>query len=164
MGMIGFALTGTAIFNALDAGGRDAPAHEIQDRCNGHPERNGQYHYHDASPCLTDSHGQPGGHSDVIGYALDGFGIFGLRGEGGKTVVNADLDACHGHTHEVVWDGGKRAIYHYHLTAEYPYTIGCFMGKPVAQPVRQAGPPERGPPPGMRLPPSGGPRPPWRQN
>ena len=47
MGMIGFALSGAAIFNALDAQGRDAPAHEIQDRCNGHPEHAGQYHYHD---------------------------------------------------------------------------------------------------------------------
>ena len=35
MGMIGFALTGVAIYNALDARGRDAPAHEIQDSCNG---------------------------------------------------------------------------------------------------------------------------------
>ena len=33
MGMIGIALTGIAIFNGLDAQGRDAAAHEVQDSC-----------------------------------------------------------------------------------------------------------------------------------
>ena len=82
MGMIGFALTGVAIFNALDAGGRDAPAHEIQDHCNGHPERQGQYHYHDMSQCMKDVSGNNGQHSDLLGYALDGFGIYGPHGAG----------------------------------------------------------------------------------
>lgn len=34
-----------------------------------------------------------------MGYALDGFGIFGPRSLGGKLVTNADLDECHGHSH-----------------------------------------------------------------
>ena len=38
MGMIGIALNGVAIFNALDDGGRDAVAHEVQDLCDGHPQ------------------------------------------------------------------------------------------------------------------------------
>ena len=33
MGPIGFALTGVAIYNALDAAGLDAAAHEVQDKC-----------------------------------------------------------------------------------------------------------------------------------
>ena len=28
------------------------------------------------------------------------------------------------------WNGKMRRIYHYVLTAEYPYTLGCFRGKP----------------------------------
>jgi len=128
MGMIGIALSGVAIFNALDAEGRDAPAHEIQDRCNGHPERGGRYHYHDLSPCLRDDAGAAGRHSDLIGYALDGFGIYGRFGEGGKPLGNADLDACHGHSHALSWNGRSAVIYHYHVTREYPYTIGCFRG------------------------------------
>lgn len=131
MGMIGVAVTGAAIYNALDARGKDAPAHEIQDACAGHPERSGQYHYHDLSDCLPDKRAQPGGHSDILGYALDGFAIFGRYGESGRVVTNADLDTCHGHAHAAEWDGEKREIYHYHFTAEYPYTIGCFRGKPV---------------------------------
>jgi hypothetical protein len=129
MGLVGVAVTGAAIYNALDARGQDAPAHEIQDSCDGHPERSGQYHYHNLSECLPDKRSQPGGHSDVLGYALDGFAFFGRYGEGGRVVTNADLDTCHGHSHVVEWDGEKRDIYHYHFTAEYPYTVGCFRGK-----------------------------------
>ncbi len=131
MGMIGFATSGAAIYNALDALGRDAAAHEIQDACNGHPERSGQYHYHDLSACLSDTRSEANGHSDLLGYALDGFGIYGLYGEDGEVITNDDLDACHGHVHEVMWDGQPTEIYHYHFTQEYPYTIGCFHGTPV---------------------------------
>ena len=144
MGMIGFALTGVAIYNAVDAMGRDAPAYEIQDDCNGHPQKAGQYHYHDYSPCMKDSRGGPGGHSDLVGYALDGFGIYGFYGEDGNKLTNADLDACHGHVHKVLWDGVVREIYHYHMTEEYPYTVGCFRGEPVPYlRVMPAGPPGR---------------------
>jgi hypothetical protein len=129
MGMIGFTLSGAAIFNALDAAGRDAPAHEIQDACSGHPERTGQYHYHSLSNCFDDK--RESGHSSLVGYALDGFGIFGYFGENGKLLTNTDLDACHGHSHEILWDGERRVMYHYHTTAAYPYTIGCFRGAPA---------------------------------
>ena len=151
MGMIGFALTGVAIYNAVDAAGRDAPAHEIQDKCGGHPQQAGQYHYHDRSPCLSDTRSGISGHSDLVGYALDGFGIYGLHGEGGKALTNADLDACHGHTHTVMWDGKAREIYHYHLTDQYPYTIGCYRGTPqrvagqrMANAGERRGPPQAG--------------------
>jgi YHYH protein len=129
MGMIGFALTGVAIYNALDAQQRDAPAYEIQDTCKGHPEVSGQYHYHDWSDCIQDKAGRSGKHSDLIGYALDGFGIYGLHGEDGQELSNTDLDACHGHTHALTWDDGLLELYHYHMTREYPYTLGCFQGE-----------------------------------
>lgn len=132
MGMIGVALTGAAIFNALDGPGRDAVAHEIQDRCSGHPERSGQYHYHGPSSCMIEIGKGSDGHSGLVGYALDGFGIFGGSGANGKHMSNANLDACHGHTETVVWDGQSKRMYHYHLTDEYPYTLGCFKGKPIA--------------------------------
>ena len=132
MGPIGFALSGAYIYNALDAQGRDAPVHEMQDRCNGHPEGNGRYHYHNWSPCLSDSAGAAGRHSDLVAYARDGFGIFGPHGAGGKVLTNQDLDACHGHQHEIEWDGRRVDLYHYHYTREYPYAVGCFRGTPVA--------------------------------
>ena len=71
------------------------------------------------------------GHSGLVGYALDGFGIYGTAGAGGVHLSNADLDACHGHVETVMWDGKVVKMYHYHLTDEYPYTLGCLAGTPV---------------------------------
>lgn len=129
MGAVGILRSGGAIFNGLDANGQDAVAHEIQDKCQGHPERNGTYHYHNLSTCLDDG-GDPRKHSPLLGYAFDGFGIYGHRGEDGKELRNADLDACHGHVHAIDWDGQRIALYHYHATWEYPYTVGCYRGTP----------------------------------
>jgi hypothetical protein len=128
MGAVGVMTTGVVFFNALDALGRDAVAHEILDACGGHPERTGQYHYHDQAPCIEDA---GSGHSALIGYAFDGFGIFGRRGEGGQLLTNRDLDACHGHTHAIPWDHRSVVMYHYHATYEYPYTLGCYRGTPM---------------------------------
>jgi len=124
-GEVGIATNGVPIYDGFDAGGRDAVAWEVQDACHGHPQQSGQYHYHDVSPCLDD---EGEGHSLLAGYAYDGFGIYGLRGEGGVALTNADLDECHGHTHTIDWDGAEVEMYHYHATAEFPYTVSCFRG------------------------------------
>ncbi len=135
MGPIGVMLTGAQLYNALDALGRDAPAHELLDACNGHPDQSGTYHYHSYSKCMSD----PGtGHSALLGFAADGFGIYGLRGTGGKVLADADLDACHGHTHAITWNGKTVVMYHYHFTNEYPYSLGCYKGTPA---VVRPGPP-----------------------
>jgi len=129
MGPIGVMLTGAVLFNGLDAAGRDAAAHEVQDRCGGHPQMQGQYHYHSLSVCAAGN--STSAHSTLVGYALDGFGIYGLRGAGGTLLTNADLDACHGHVHTTSWRGTNVRMYHYHATREYPYTLGCFRGTPA---------------------------------
>lgn len=124
--------SGAVVFDALDALNRDAGAWETQDRCAGHPERTGQYHYHTLSTCIADS---GSGHSALLGWAVDGFGLFGVRGERGETLTNDDLDACHGHTHEIDWDGRRVTMYHYHATYEYPYTVSCYRGTPARLPL-----------------------------
>jgi len=128
-GPIGVLLSGTLLYNPTDALGRDAVAHEVQDACQGHPQQAGEYHYHNVSDCVEDTQSGEGGHSDLVGYAFDGFGIFGHYGEGGELVTNDDLDECHGHTHEIEWDGETVEMYHYHATYEFPYVIGCFTGE-----------------------------------
>ncbi len=129
LGAVGVTIAGSVFFNALDARGEDAVAHEIQDLCDGHPESTGAYHYHSLSECLEGE--STGEHSALYGYALDGFGIYGRYGENGDALTNDDLDECHGHTHEIEWDGQMVEMYHYHATWEYPYTIGCYRGTPV---------------------------------
>jgi len=128
MGMIGFAVNGVAIYNALDDAGDDAVAHETQDSCHAHPQSKGQYHYHGPSPCMPNENT-----SGLVGYALDGFGIYGEKDPAtGKTLHDTDLDSCHGTTSAVMWHGQQVTMYHYVLTEEYPYMIGCFKGTPVA--------------------------------
>ena len=72
--------------------------------------------------------GKPGEQSPLLGYALDGFGIYGPLGADGKPITNAQLDECHGMTSEVMFNGKKQNIYHYVLNNEYPYSVGCFRG------------------------------------
>ena len=103
------------------------------DDCWGHPY-NTQYHYHAYSWKCFPNQGDPSQHSPLFGYAIDGFGVYGPRGEGGKLLTNDDLDECHGHTHEIEWDGVKKVMYHYHVNNQYPYSIGCYRGTPIKLP------------------------------
>ncbi len=126
-GAVGILLSGVALFSAIDAPGRDAMAHEVQDNCDGHPQVTGVYHYHALSSCVAD-HQMPDGSSGLVGYAIDGFGIYGSYQAGGKKLDSKDLDECHGLTSEVLWDGKKVSMYHYVATDDFPYTVGCIKG------------------------------------
>ena len=120
---VGVLLRGAALFSPLDAQGRDAVAWEVQDRCDGHPEPDGTYHYHGMSECL------PGTETnEVIGYALDGFPITGNRNENGDELFSRDLDECHGGVAHVEVDGVIVETYRYAMTRDYPYTVSCFRG------------------------------------
>ncbi|APW43088.1 YHYH protein [Rhodoferax saidenbachensis] len=158
-GAIGFLLSGAVLFNALDAPGRDAVAHETQDACQGHPQESGVYHYHNLSNCVADKR-EPAGHSALVGYLLDGFGIYGPYGEKGQALASKDLDECHGHTHTISWEGKQVTMYHYHATPDFPYTAGCLRGSykqsdvtTISGPRPQrgmGGPGGRNQPPGMQ--------------
>ena len=129
-GTIGVMRSGVPLYSAFDAGGRDAVANEVQDSCDGHPQMSGQYHYHSLSRCLRDARSKRS-HSKLLGWALDGFGIYGLRGNGGAQMSTSNLDACHGHTHRIAWNGRRRRMYHYHATLDFPYVVSCYRGKPI---------------------------------
>ena len=127
---IGVTLTGTVwhfeLANASGTAWYNPTSLLPIDQCWGHPYAQ-QYHLHGYSWKCFPNQGTEG-HSPLFGYALDGFGIYGPRGDDGKMVTNAQLDECHGHSHPVLWDGTVQDIYHYHLNNEYPYSIGCFKG------------------------------------
>lgn len=103
------------------------------DQCWGHPYA-AQYHYHGYSWKCFPNQGEAGEHSPLFGYAMDGFGVFGPRGEDGEPVSNDDLDECHGHTHAIDWDGETKEMYHYHVNNQFPYSIGCYRGTPIELP------------------------------
>ncbi len=147
-GEVGIATNGVAIFNAVDAEGRDAVAHEVQDSCSGHPQGSGVYHYHGLPACLASTSGNS--HSKQIGWIYDGFPIYGPLGDKGAYMSNAKLDECHGHTHELRYNGETKKLFHYHANFEFPYTVGCYRGTSRA-------PTPTGGPPTMPTPPAGGP-------
>ena len=62
----------------------------------------------------------PAGHSPKLGYAFDGFPVYGPYTDGG--VVPTDLDICNGRTHPTLG-------YLYHTTQAAPYTFGCYAGQ-----------------------------------
>jgi len=127
-GEVGILKSGVVLFNAVDAGGRDAVAYEVQDSCDGHPQASSAYHYHSASSCVLDELDPGTGQSKLIGWAFDGFGIYGPRDAKGNELTSDDLDECHGITSKVKFNGKKQKIYHYVATVDFPYTVGCFRG------------------------------------
>lgn len=130
-GTVGVMESGVPLFSAFDAGGRDAVATEIQDDCDAHPEKTGQYHYHGLSSCLYKSDSEA--RSELLGWALDGFGIYVERDADGTMLSSADLDLCHGRTSTVEWNGEQRRMYHYVLTLDFPYAVACYRGEAIEE-------------------------------
>jgi hypothetical protein len=120
MGPIGVAINGVPFYNPYNREGQDAAKNEVFDKCCGHPDPLGRYHYHIYPRCINTSFSDPKGeHSPLIGYAFDGFAIYGPNGEGGKPPT--DLDECNGHS-------DSTRGYHYHVTNKFPYILGGFRG------------------------------------
>jgi hypothetical protein len=128
-GESGVMTTGVALFDAFDAGGRDAGAWEVQDGCDGHPQMSSEYHYHTLSSCIADT-----SVSTVIGYALDGFPITGPKVGEHNVLTTADLDECHGITSSITLDGKRVTTYHYVMTQDFPYSVSCFRSEPAPAP------------------------------
>lgn len=130
-GEAGVMLTGIALFDAFDAGGRDAGAWEVQDGCNGHPQMSSEYHYHTLSSCIHDTNVDT-----VIGFALDGFPITGPKVGTGNILTTSDLDECHGITSTITLDGQSVETYHYVMTEDFPYSVSCFRSTASQPPGR----------------------------
>jgi hypothetical protein len=129
---IGYALDGVVFQFALSSMmGHDEIAYEMQDACGGMPEPAGIYHRHALSSCIPHINEK----NALVGYALDGFGIFSPYDSTGKELTTSALDECHGITSPITWDGKEVAMYHYVLTRDYPYTVGCFRGTPTYVPL-----------------------------
>jgi len=127
-GAVGISIDGIPILDGFDAGGNDASAVEVQDTCHGHPNNFVGYHYHSLSPCILSTTAKT--HATQVGWALDGFGIYVEYNSKGQLLTNSSLDVCHGRTSVVSWHGQNVKIYHYDMTYEFPYSIGCFRGTP----------------------------------
>jgi hypothetical protein len=147
-GPIGVAVNGIPFYNQYNAEGGDAVKLEVFDSCCGHPDPAGRYHYHKYPVCVKSPFKDPAGqHSPLIGYAFDGYAIYGPNGEDGKPPT--DLDECNGHT-------DAEHGYHYHVTAGYPYILGGYHGVVETKNLEHGPPGGMGRPPGMGGPPGAG--------
>ena len=126
MGPIGVAISGIPFFNPYSAEGYDAvggvdgtgQCAEVFDSCQGHPQMQGIYHYHQLPKCLY-----KGTANELLGVALDGNPIYGPKIENGVTVTRKSgiLDACGGRYHN--------GHYRYHITTDFPYILGCYHSR-----------------------------------
>jgi hypothetical protein len=134
LGAIGVAVSGAVFFNPYEGDGTSTVANDdnssidgipFLDACGGHPLPNASaYHYHGIPFCITDALDTEGQHSEVIGYLLDGFAIYGPQGVDGTEPT--DLDACMGHTGTV--PGATGESYHYHVSVQANYISACLSG------------------------------------
>ena len=117
MGAIGGGLNCIPFYNTYTSSGTDITSEQFLDDCNGGVASGGAYNYRkDPSCTYVDVSGE---HSPIVGYAFDGYPIYGPRDDLGVYVSDNDLDQYHGHTQD-----GRG--YHYHITTGAPYTIGAY--------------------------------------
>jgi hypothetical protein len=109
-GPIGYTISGEALFDPYEA---DASTPALEDNasatapdgstayfidpCNSH-SNGSTWHYHAVPSCLTASLDGTSGPSHLIGFALDGFPIYGGRDINGNVISVSQLDACNGIT------------------------------------------------------------------
>lgn len=90
------------------------------DKNGGHVNPHTGYHYHAAAGSSHEV-ASTDGHAALIGYALDGYGIYALKD--GADAEPTGLDSCRGHS-----DSSRG--YHYHAaSAGENMFIGCFKGQ-----------------------------------
>jgi phosphatidylethanolamine-binding protein (PEBP) family uncharacterized protein len=127
-GPIGVAINGVPIFNPCKQGGcqnGDTKVLGELDACNGHAGRADDYHYHAAPVCVMAGRAASYWATHPIGWALDGFAIFGYQDASGNAASRDSI--CGGNT-DAVSNGPSG--YSYHVTDASPYVLSCFRGEP----------------------------------
>ena len=99
----------------------DTVATQQLDVCGGHAGRGDDYHYHATPTCMMQMM-LNAGPTAIIGWAFDGFPIYGALNPNGTEIAEGALDICNGQPDETFG-------YRYHATEEAPYIIQCIMGE-----------------------------------
>ena len=111
---------------------------EQLDACGGHAGRGNDYHYHVKPVCMIEQM-ENVGDAAIIGWAFDGFPIYGDNNPDGTHIALDVLDVCNG-------QADANFGYRYHTSAQAPYIIQCLMGEvpdirdlPRVAPMKSAG-------------------------
>ncbi|MEP3279552.1 MAG: YHYH protein [Stappiaceae bacterium] len=153
---LGVAVNGVPIFDYTGGGEMsqdDLHHHQVHhdtlqtrqlDVCGGHAGRGDDYHYHVKPTCMIDQMANAGDDA-IIGWAFDGYPIYGDKNPDGTVIAEGSLDICNGQPDDTFG-------YRYHTSSEAPYIVQCLMGEvadertlPRVRPFSQeAGRPPRG--------------------
>lgn len=121
------------------------------DNCGGHAGRGDDYHYHASPTCMIEQMTNTGDDA-IIGWAFDGYPIYGDNNPDGTTLEDGALGLCNEQEDDLFG-------FRYHTAPSWPYIIQCLVGEisapdalPRVPPLRDAEGRER--PPGT--PPQGG--------
>lgn len=90
------------------------------DVCGGHAGRGDDYHYHVVPTCMIEQMANTGTDA-IIGWAFDGYPIYGDANPDGSAIVEGALDVCNGQADETFG-------YRYHTSPDAPYIVQCLMG------------------------------------
>ena len=129
---LGVAVNGVPIYD-YTAGGemsqQDLAHHQARhdtfqtgqlDACGGHAGRGDDYHYHMKPKCMIEAMANKGDDA-IIGWAFDGFPIYGDNNPDGSPIAVGALDICNGQPDD-------RFGYRYHTSDDAPYIVQCLMG------------------------------------
>ncbi len=127
---LGVAVNGIPIYDYTSQGEDDLYKYDPKadtlltgelDICGGHAGRGDDYHYHVAPNCMMQAMKNKSNPAAIIGWAFDGYPIYGNNNPDGSAISKGALDACNGQPDPVF---GMR----YHTSVTPPYIIQCLDG------------------------------------
>ena len=90
------------------------------DNCGGHSGRGDDYHYHKEPNCMLEGMANREA-NPIIGWAFDGYPLYGKTNPDGSAIAEGTLEPCHGQPDDVYG-------YRYHTSNTQPYIIKCLRG------------------------------------
>ena len=129
---LGVAVNGVPIYDYTGGGEmtlEDLKHHQEQhdtlqtkqlDECGGHAGRGDDYHYHVKPKCMVDQMDNAGDDA-IIGWAHDGYPIYGDNNPDGTAIAEGTLGVCNGQPDQLFG-------YRYHTSPNAPYIVQCLMG------------------------------------
>ncbi|MEG3766381.1 YHYH protein [Alteromonas sp. 14N.309.X.WAT.G.H12] len=127
---VGVAVNGVPIYDYSSQGELDVNSYDEQhdtvvlgqlDICGGHAGRGDDYHYHAAPTCMIDAMKNQGSDA-IIGWAYDGYPLYGNNNPDGSPIAKGELDVCNGQSDPTFG-------YRYQTSTTPPYIIQCLVGE-----------------------------------
>ncbi len=127
---VGVAVNGVPIYDYSSQGELDVSQYDAKhdtlvlgqlDNCGGHSGRGDDYHYHVSPTCMIDTMTNKDDNT-IIGWAYDGYPLYGDKNPDGSEIAKGDLDVCNGQADDTFG-------YRYQTSTTPPYIIQCLVGE-----------------------------------